>query len=281
MSAKPMTTKAFAVAPMLAVLALVGGCKQEPNCPELGACGGLAPIGTWELAPGYPSCSEDLYLPPTDLRLAQNNKTPALIAPPEPAVFDWCDQLVASGGTSVLLKDPLFYYESTDVGQSSVQFREDGKYTASITKTGTFILDFPAVCVRSFGAQDGKVINPDDPTSPAGDVCKQLERPINVGGTNTGAYFNTVCIPNPEDPPTNFGCLCQFDVTATGGPAGDWAQIDKNTIELKTTNGVPSKVTFCNKGTSLELTGADGDYLFGVKGLRTFSLRPSAGAQMP
>jgi hypothetical protein len=35
----------------------------------------------------------------------------------------------------------------------------------------------------------------------------------------------------------------------------------------------PGKVTFCNQGTSLELTGADGDYLFGQRGLRTFKLQ--------
>jgi hypothetical protein len=272
-----MTTRFLAAAPVLALVAMLSGCKQEPHCPVLGACGGPDPVGTWELAPGFPSCSEDLYLPPTDLRLAQNNKTPALVAPPEPAVFDWCDQLVASGGTAVLLKDPLFFYESTFVGQSSVQFTEDGRYTASITRTGTFVLDFPAVCVRSFGAQDGKTINPDDPTSPMGNVCKQLEHPIGIGGTNTGAYFNTVCEPNPQDPG---GCLCQFDVTATGGPAGEWFRVDNSTIRLQTTNNVPSEVTFCNKGNQLELTGTNGDYLFGVKGLRTFSLRPAMGEPM-
>jgi hypothetical protein len=257
---------------MLALMASLTGCMQKPNCPELGACGGPDPVGSWQLAPGYPSCSEDLYVPPTDLRLAQNNKTPALVAPPEPAVYDWCDQLVASGGPMVQIHDPNFYAESPEIGQSAVTFKPNGEYTAQITKTGTFQLDFPAVCVREFGAQDGRPINPDDPMSPTGNVCKQLERPIGIGGTNTGAYFNTICEPNPQDPR---GCLCQFDVTSTGGPVGFWSR-SGSTLTLTNQSNFTTRITFCNRGSSLELTGAEGDYLFGVKGLRTFKLQPSA-----
>lgn len=266
--AESMTTRI--AAPLLALLALVVGCKQEPKCPELGSCGG-DPTGTWQLAPGYPSCMEDLYAPASDLRLTQNNKTPAMVAAPEPAVYDWCDNLVASGGTKVLLIDPNFYYDSAPIGQSTIDFKPDGTYSASITKTGTFWLDFPAACVREFGAQNGRPINPSDPMSPVGDVCKQLERPINQGGTNSGAYFNTVCDINPADPQ---GCLCHFDVTSTGGPAGKWTRMG-STLQLVNPGSVPTYVTFCNRnGTELQLTGKDGDYLFGVPGLRTVKLKP-------
>jgi hypothetical protein len=270
----PLTTRFAAALPLLALCALAAtGCKQEPNCPELDDCGGADPIGTWVLAPGYPSCIEDLYIPPSDLRLTQNDKTPAGIKVPEPAVYDWCDQLIASGGPMIVQIDPNFFYDSAPVAQSSVTFNPNGSYTASITKVGTFWIDFPAACVRSFGAMDGKVINPDDPTSPVGNVCKQLERPINQGGTNSGAYFNTVCDPNPDDPQ---GCLCHFDVTSTGGPGGDWYRTG-NTIQLINQNSFPSYVNFCNKSTELDLTAKNGDYLFGVKGLRTMKLQ--AGMQ--
>jgi hypothetical protein len=264
--------------PLLGLVAFLSGCKQEESCPALGACGGPDPVGSWELAPGYPSCSEDLYLPPSDLRLAQGNKTPALVSPPEPAVFDWCDELIASGSDKVVLHDPLFFYEINNIGQAVVSINPDGTFTAGLTRVGTYLMDFPAVCVRSFGAQDGKVINPDDPTSPTGSVCKQMERFINISGTNSGAYFNTICDVNPQDPQ---GCLCQFDASSTGGPAGEWIRYDSNTLQLLTTNAVPAYVTFCNKGSELELTGTDGDYLFGVKGLRTFKLKALPGAATP
>jgi hypothetical protein len=38
-------------------------------------------------------------------------------------------------------------------------------------------------------------------------------------------------------------------------------------------------VTFCNQGDGLELTGADGDYLFGLRGLRTMSLTRAPAPQ--
>lgn len=270
-----MTKKLVLALPVFTLLSLTSGCKQEPECPALGSCGGPDPIGGWVLAPGYPSCEEDLYTPPTDLRLAQNNKTPAGTAPPEPANFDWCDQLVVGGGSMIQLHDPLFYYESPPVAQSSVKFSRDPMtgaqtFSASITKTGVYYMDFPAACVRQFGATDGRLVNPDDPAAGTGDVCKQLEVPINQAGTNSGAYFNTVCQTNPSDPQ---GCICKFDLTSTAGPAGDWIRIDNNTIQLINNNSLPTYITFCNKGSELELTGKNGDYLFGVKGLRTVRLK--------
>jgi len=273
--AKPMTQKIGRTAPLLALLALSVGCAQKPLCPALDSCGGPLPYGTWVLAPGYPSCTEDLYLPATDLRLAQNNKTPALVPPPEPALYDWCDQLVASGGDKINLNDPAAYYESVQVGQAAVKFNMDGTYTAGMTKTGTFYIDLPAACVRSFGARDGRPVNPDDPTSPIGTVCQQLQVPVNTDFTNSGAIFNTVCGPSSQDP---LGCVCRFDVSSTGGPVGFWTA-SGSTLFITNQSNFPTKIAYCNRGSELELTGANGDYLFGVKGLRTFKLKASAAAQ--
>jgi hypothetical protein len=276
--AQLVSVRVAALAPALALLALASGCAQEPSCPELGSCGGPDPVGTWVLAAGSESCSEDLYIPPTDQRLAQNNKLPAMVSPPEPAVFDWCDQLVAGGGSNIQVHDPVFYYDSPPVAVATVKFNRDAAtgaqtFTAGLTRTGVYYMDFPEACVRQFGAMDGRVINPDDPAMATGDVCKQLEYPVNQGGTNSGAYFNTVCQVHPTDPG---GCLCKFDLNSTGGPNGDWARIDTSTIQLISTNALPTYLTFCNNGSTLELTGKDGDYLFGNKGLRTLKLQASA-----
>jgi hypothetical protein len=66
--------------------------------------------------------------------------------------------------------------------------------------------------------------------------------------------------------------VCFFDDQETGGPSGYYQQLDSSTLMFLSDKGFPNRVTYCNKGTSLELTGKDGEYLFGVKGLRTLDL---------
>lgn len=73
----------------------------------------------------------------------------------------------------------------------------------------------------------------------------------------------------PQDPG---GCLCQFEVSETGGPFGQWYRAGTTLTFVLQTN-FPSKASFCNHGDTLDLTGADGEYLFGVKGLRTFKMK--------
>jgi hypothetical protein len=257
-----------------ALAALIAGCAQKPLCPELSDCGGPDPIGNWDLAPNYPSCMEDLYIPATDKRLTKPI-VPATREPlPEPAVYDWCDLLVNGGRPTPdqagYYNQPGFFYESGQVGQANLRINADGTYTLGFAKTGVFVLEFPEICVRQYGAMDGAPLTPGDPTSPPADVCKQLEKPIGDSGIGEGSYSNTICVANPNDPG---GCLCQFDVSETGGPFGTWTRLSNNTIEFILQTNFPSKVTFCNHGGTLELTGADGDYLFGVKGLRTFMMK--------
>lgn len=252
------------------LLAALSGCQQKPLCEELSSCGGDIPVGAWQLAPGYGSCMEDLYVPPTDTRLVTPNVPPVRQSPPEPAVFDWCDLLVASGGAEVQANPPRFFYESGQIGTSNLRINADGTFSVSLTRTGTFFLDFPEICVRGFGAMDGRPIDPSDPASPTGDVCQQLQVPIAASGLGEGSYRNTTCAKNPEDPG---GCLCRFDVTETGGPSGFVRALNRNTLEFILQTNFPNKVVYCNKGDSLELTAANGDYLFGVRGLRTFRMQ--------
>ena len=265
------TTTARLVALYGLFAALATGCKQEVLCPALDSCGGPLPIGDWVLAPGYPSCSEDLYVPATDPRLVQADLPPGRIPPPEPALFDWCLLLVTGPGMNIQVKPPRFYYEDGPVGAASVRYEANGQFTAGITRTGTFVLDFPAFCMRAFGGMDGKpAFDPNNlDGGPPVNVCKQLEAPLRSSGANEGSYPNTTCEPNPVD---LAGCLCTFDVTETGGPSGSYQLLDDHTIVHIPGSNFPQKATFCNKGDSLELTGANGAYLFDVRGLRTFKL---------
>jgi hypothetical protein len=247
--------------------ALAAGCTQTPNCAELSDCGGPAPVGTWILDPGHPSCIEDLYVPPTDTRLL-GGEVPAARTPSiEPAFFDWCNLLVATAG-DIKMKSPRFYYESGPIGAATVTYNPNGQFSAGLTRTGTFSMIFPAACMRAFGAMDNAT----------GNVCDQLSQPLKDAGEGEGAYQNTVCHPDPDEPQ---GCKCTFDVTETGGPAGTWQQIDAHTLLHFTAGNFPSEATYCNKGNELELTGAEGAYLFNVSGLRTLDLTGGAAPATP
>jgi hypothetical protein len=265
------TARAVALCGLFA--ALTTSCKQEVLCPALDSCGGAIPIGNWVLAPGHGSCSEDLYTPATDTRLVNADLPAARTPPPEPALFDWCLLLVTGPGDVVQVKPPRFYYESGPVGAASVRYEATNHFAAGITRTGTYTLDFPAYCMRAFGGMDGKRADPNnDPTGPPVNICKQLEVPLAASGAGEGSYRNTTCDPNPADPA---GCLCTFDVSETGGPAGSYQLLNGNTILQLPGSNFPQKVTFCNKGDSLQLTGADGEYLFDIRGLRTMDLVPA------
>jgi hypothetical protein len=264
---KPTTlSKASVVAICGAIAVLAGACKQEVLCPALGECGGTVPFGTWALAPGYPSCIEDLYVPPDDPRLYGGEVPSARKEVIEPALWDWCDGLVTNA-EKVRLKPPQFLYESGPIGRANLTFTQDdpskpteGHYTIGISRTGTYSLSFPAVCMREFGAMD----------LPGMPLCKRLEPIIAADALGEGSYPTLTCDVDPEDAG---GCLCFFNVSETGGPSGHFQLLDGNTIMFLPGNNFPQKATYCNKGDSLELTGADGGYLFAQRGLRTLNLQ--------
>jgi hypothetical protein len=256
--------------------ALATGCTQTPQCGELGSCGGTVPVGEWALDAGHPSCSEDLYQAPADTRLELGNLPPARVPLPEEALYDWCDLLVTNGGNEIAPRSkPRFSFESGPIGAAWIRYGAigpDGRgaYDAGLTRTGTYVIDFPALCMREFGAH--------------GDVCTQLQTQI-VG---TSAHKNMLCVPNQADPA---GCLCQFDISIQSGGSGLYQLRSANTLVHLPTTEFPGKLkadlsavdipqvadfpqdaTFCNKGSALELTGTDGQYLFDEPGLRTLSL---------
>ena len=149
----------FAACGIFSALAL-GGCDalmQQPKCPELANCGGPVPIGTWVLAPGHGSCTEDINVPPTDVRLPAGVVPAARTAPPEPALFDWCDQLVTKAfdaQTGIVVNPAYIYTPDIQIGVASLRYKQDGTYSAGLSRTGTFQITFPALCMREFGATD-------------------------------------------------------------------------------------------------------------------------------
>jgi len=283
----------LATLPTVAILAapmLMTGCKQQAQCPALDTCGGSI-VGDWQLAAGHASCSEDTYVAPADPRLMGGDLPVARTPPPEPALYDWCDLLVTGFG-GIVHSPPLFYTASPTgfqgpagvanyyvgglIGAATIHYDVDGTYTLSTTRTGTFVLDFPSVCMRAFGAQDGNPINPAvdpatmmlvDPTT--GNVCQQLEFGLRKGGGTK--YSNIGCQLDPNDPPAAAGCLCQFDLSDTQTSSGKYG-VQGGTVQHLPGNNFPEYATFCSQGDQLQLTGADSVYLFDRVGLRTLDL---------
>jgi hypothetical protein len=265
------------------LLSLLGaGCDvfmQKPLCPELSNCGGPVPIGTWVLDPHHPSCSEDLYVAPTDPRLPGGTLPAARTPLIEPALYDWCDQLLLQAfnektGTLVLAAN--FYTPDIQIGAGTVTFKTDGTYSAGLTRTGSFTLAFPALCVREFGATDNNPAfdyNANMTSGPPVNICKQIELPLGQMGMGPGSFRNTSCSPDGAG-----GCDCTFDATETGGGAGTYLTqatdpvLDSNIILALPGKDFPQNISYCNTGNELQLTGANGEYLFGTLGLRTLDL---------
>jgi len=253
------------------LLLLATGCAQKPTCPDLASCGGALPVGDWVLGPGHASCSEQLYEPPPDPRLAKGDQPAARLPVPEESLYDWCDALIFKGDDPQSVDSnhvARFSVSDQAIGAAWIHYDGAGNYAASLTKTGTYYVDYPSVCVRGFGARD-------DAT---GGVCTQVQGYL-AGKSPVGR--NIACQANPNDPGS---CTCRFDLSVLTGGSGEYALVPgtKNTIVHARTARFPDKsqaadfpatATFCNQGTSLQLTGANGAYLFNEPGLRTLDLQ--------
>jgi hypothetical protein len=272
-----ISTGIFAV-----ILALTTGCAQKPTCTELGNCGGTLPASDWVLSPGHGSCSEQLYAPPPDPRLAKGDQPAARLPLPEESFFDWCDELIFKGDDPGAIDSnhvARFSISDQTIGAAWVHYDGVGNYAASLTRTGTYLVEYPAACVRGFGAKDNA----------NGGVCTQIQGYL-AAKSKTGR--NIACLPNPSEAA---GCACQFTISIQGGGSGEYRLSSPNTIVHAETARFPDKTqaadfpssaTFCNKGSSLQLTGTDGGYLFNQPGLRTLDLSSTTinctdGAQGP
>jgi hypothetical protein len=299
-----LASLAISLALLAAPVALTG-CKQQVLCSALDSCSGSV-VGDWRLAAGHPSCSEEVFALPPDPRLASADVPAARTPSPDPATFDWCNLLATSLGDPFVTSAPLFYtpgpngyqggaagiqnnYVSGPVGAATIHYDMDGTYALSTTRTGTYEIDFPAACMREFGALDGNPIDTSTdpvtnmPVGPPGNVCQQLE--FSLRKKNLKRYLNITCQLNPNDPPPSAGCNCQFDLSDTQLNSGTY-QVSGSSVLHVPGDNFPQNATYCSQVDRLQLTGGDGAYLFDRVGLRTLDLvkftppapTPDAGA---
>lgn len=260
----PTTSRLKALGAAL-VLMLGAGCAQKPNCEELGSCGGPLPVGDWMLSAGHPSCSEHLYRAPQDTRLIKGDQPAARLPIPDEALFDWCDLLIFKTNDSGMYDAnhvPRYSLTDQTIGEAWIHYDGAGNYAAKLTKTGTYVTDFPATCVRGFGA--------------TGDVCGQVQTYLVAKSADAK---NIQCVPTPADPA---GCTCRYEVSLVSGGAGLYSAAGNTIVHALTKRfpdesqgaDFPASATYCNTGSSLQLTGKDGAYLFNEPGLRTLDLGP-------
>jgi hypothetical protein len=267
MRTKPMNPSAIARGTLFALTAVVltaTGCKQAPLCPTLDGCAG--PLsGDWSLVPGNPfctTCSEDLYVVPPDTRLPLADLPPARQPLPEPVLFDWCQLLVTGSGDIVARPPPALFLGVTPVGRANIHYDEATlSYAVTTTRTAQYSLDFPAFCMRAFGARD---------MGPGNDVCVQLQADLRKKMPKK--YKNITCEANKLDPPDAFGCLCGVEVYDLQESRGRFITQTDSTILHLPGNNFPETATYCSQSDTLQLTGTDGEYLFDRLGLRTMSL---------
>jgi hypothetical protein len=285
-------TKSWVTGLTMLTLPLVGGScfQQKPLCPALESCGnGQLPVGDWVLASSAPtsaSCSELLYTPPSDPRLQGADLPAARTVPPDPALYDWCDLLVTAPNVptatspmimtnnSIVGRLPNFDYTTFPIGAATIHYGADGKYALSTTRTGRFALDFSSYCMRAFGAVD-TARDPNALPASTGSVCEKLTDALSALAPSTFTHIN--CVVGPTDPG---GCVCGFDVKETkvsSGTVGIDPAAPSDMTHLPGTQ-FPEDVTYCAQGDTLQLTGANGQYLFDRVGLRTLDLVKVMGA---
>jgi hypothetical protein len=263
--------------------------KQTVLCPPLDSCGGggALPVGDWTLDGNQPpsaACSEDLYTPPDDPRLATADQTAARVPPIQPALYDWCDLLVTTPNipiasandptpkpttnNSIVGRLPNFSYTTFPIGAATIHYDGSNKYVLSTTRTGRYALDFPAYCVREFGAV-GTTRDPSALPATTGSICEKLQDALTA--IAPPIYMNIGCQPGPSD--LN-GCVCGFDVADREVSSGAVGVNPNDPSEMTHLpgNDFPEDVTYCVQGNRLELTGTNGAYLFDRVGLRTLDM---------
>ena len=163
--------------------------------------------------------------------------------------------MTSPDSSDIIAKLPNLFAESPEIGAATLHYdTPKSSFVLSTTRTGTFSAEFPPFCMHAFGATD--------------DVCGKLQTSLRARAA--ARYRNIACGGSAIDPA---GCACTFDLSDRIESRGTFLPPAGATITHLPGNNFPEKVRYCLRGDTLELTGADGAYLFDRLGLRTLSLQ--------
>jgi hypothetical protein len=243
--------------------ALVVGCTGDGNeagCGSLGACGG-DPTGTWT---GVDWCQTAVETPPAsgtsgsfcqDLVFSLPNPHKPLTLPD-------------GGITSITLFNP-----SVPIVSTTVAFAADHTYQFASEGRGTVQSHFDRSCLVANGA------NPS-----CADLGSQLATAYSAS-TNVNGIVCCAAKTTPDDAgdcpsDSSQGCDCSYEVVRYPADTGVWRVVG-NTLYLTSASNPQVQsysVTLCQDSSrgspTLQLTGFNGESLFGVDGLRSTTMVP-------
>jgi hypothetical protein len=281
---------------LFAVISLAGlaGCKTQPYCDSLATCGGdfitdQSPMvnglrtSEWTVVgqrDGQPIpeafCQDQLQVPPTPLTLLRQPPVQATDRPPDKVTADWCSNIVfkSTGEVSrfivwappIPLKVGLF-----TMTEESEMNRRSGRYKMEITYLQTRPIDFSETCLTAQGVRL---------------TCPALGRRLGEFLAAEANIYSVRCWDPKENYPPSYpadpgrgGCLCEYDVSFIGGPAGRYyseAGSSKVTF-FDDFNNPPNFADYCvEPDRSIDLTGHDTTSLFNQKSYRTMHLKPAS-----
>jgi hypothetical protein len=290
--------RAVALAALTLLAGGLAGCKNKGAagiCPAVGDCGGN-PTGIWQVEPEL-TCHF-----PVVTRMAQNYANTAPYFEPEtgatpPAVTSgtWCwDLSFDKDGNLATPKVPV--PDPDIVVSGTVTFGPDQSYLYTLTATSTTRAIHLA---RSCLGVNGANLGPGGAPTTCGVLADKMN--ASIPGSNT-TYMNVLGTPSFRCVESGDGCDCDFDFTEqdpTGSAVGDrgtWV-VEKGTnvihhysisgqgnfFETSPTRRSFRDATFCQRGDTLELSGANGTALALKAGTRTLTLKrvppePDAGS---
>lgn len=120
---------------------------------------------------------------------------------PAPTNVNSCWNLIGSFGADGVYSASS-RYPIPKARKTVMTFREDGLFTAGITRFGPVTVNYAAECLSAQGS----------PT------CTQLQEALRVSGLGEGAYQGATCIDQAGG-----GCGCTVQVAEVSGPYGTWA----------------------------------------------------------
>jgi len=242
-----------------------GGSGAELGCAPLPACGG-SPVGTWQLksfCQYVPPLNYSVpVLPPPENQLTQ--KPTPVVAPKSPG--DDCSALVYEPNVLPLHNGPIktvaLPHGTGNVTTVPLVISSNHEYSVAVQTLSNTSTHFTPACLTAYGA------NP---------TCAELGTSLTAYYTGMPNFSETFTCTNASDG----GCDCSYTYEGTAADTGTW-QVEGDIMyffsEGEDLVQPALETTFCvgPGGSSLSISGRDGQSLFNVQGLRYFTLVPMA-----
>jgi len=161
------------------------------------------------------------------------------------------------------------WYPELPVKSGTVEYKNDGTYSGSLTAGGPQELDLAAGC---FATQGFKIVPEGTPTTVDTLTCSDFTKVLanNAGGVQSQANVsNVTCVGDDAN-----GCSCTYDLLLYYGETGKYV-VTGNVVEHYDdgiANRPVSSANFCVAGDSLQLSGYKRTFLFNIQGVRSLAL---------